>query len=80
MNATLKKGSKDLKEENSTLQMLVKNKVEILSVQNDQLKCANEENDHLNQVLSKTKLVVEAVKIQHQSESNVMRVLRHTIN
>ena len=56
--------------------MLVKNKVKILSVQNDQLKCANEEN----QVLAKTKLVVEAVKIQHQSESNVMRVLRHTIN
>ena len=49
----------------------MKSKVELLGVQNDQLRCANEENEHINQVLAKTKIEFEAVKIKHLSESKM---------
>ena len=71
MNATLKEECKDLKERNASLIKLEKNKVDLLSVKNAQLKCANEENEELKQVLAKTKVEVEALKIKDQFESKM---------
>ena len=41
------------------------------SVQNAQLNCAKEENEHLMQVLAETMVEFEALKTKHKSESKM---------